>query len=177
MNQVICAVLKKFQISHQERAAFTYLGLQMKQLPNAIRVQQSSYVGDISPIVIEKGRNKFDKLTDDESHQLRALARQLNWVAKQTRPDVAFDAPQASIAATNGTVNDLQAANKALKNFFLKKWCLISKTLAILRKLEFLHLVMHPMLILKGGHPKVDILYFYMVRTTMLHQYHGGQIK
>ena len=30
------------------------------------------------------------------------------------RPDVAFGARQASIAATNGTVNDLQAANKAL---------------------------------------------------------------
>ena len=53
------------------------------------------------------------------------------------RPDVAFGARQASIAATNGTVNDRQAANKALKNFFLKKWFLISKTLAILRKLEF----------------------------------------
>ena len=58
-------VLKKFQISPQERAAITYLGLQTKQLPNAIRVQQSSYVSDISPIVIQKGRNKFDKLTDD----------------------------------------------------------------------------------------------------------------
>ena len=47
----------------------------MKQLSNAIRIQQSSYVSDINPIVIQKGRNKFDKLTDDESHQLRALAR------------------------------------------------------------------------------------------------------
>ena len=72
----------------------------MKQLPNAIRVQQSLYVSDITPIVIQKGRNKFDKLTDDESHQLRALAGQLNWVANQTRLDVAFDARQASIAAT-----------------------------------------------------------------------------
>ena len=68
----------------------------MKQLPNAIRFQQSSFVSDISPIVIQKGRNKFDKLTDDESHQLRALAGQLNWVANQTRPDVAFGARQAS---------------------------------------------------------------------------------
>ena len=73
-NQVICAVLKKFQINHQERATFIYFGLQMKQLPNAIRVQQSLYVSDITLIVIQKGRNKFDKLTDDESHQLRALA-------------------------------------------------------------------------------------------------------
>ena len=93
------------------------------------------------------------------------------------RPDVAFSAHQASTTATNGTVNDLQAANKALKNFFLMKWLLISKTLVILRKLEFLHLAMHPMIILKGDHPKMDILYFYMVRTTMFHQYHGGHIK
>ena len=84
----------------------------MKQLPNAIRVQQSSYVSDN---VIQKGRNKFDKLADDKSHQLRALTGQLNWVANQTRPDVTFGARQESIAATNGTVNDLQAANNALK--------------------------------------------------------------
>ena len=48
----------------------------MKQLPNAIRVHQSSYVSDISPIIIQKARNKFDKLTDDESHQLKALVGQ-----------------------------------------------------------------------------------------------------
>ena len=77
----------------------------MKQLPNVIRVQQSSHVSAISPIVIQKGRNKFDKLTDDESHQLRAPAGQLNWVANQTRSDVAFGARQASIAPTNGTVD------------------------------------------------------------------------
>ena len=39
----------------------------MKQLPNAIRVQQGLYVSDISPIVIQKGRNKFDKLTKGAS--------------------------------------------------------------------------------------------------------------
>ena len=50
----------------------------MKQLPMAIHVQQSSYVSDISPIIIQKDRNKFDKLTDDESHQLRGLAGQLS---------------------------------------------------------------------------------------------------
>ena len=106
-NQVLCWVLKKFQISHLERAAFTYLGLQMKHLPNAICVQQSLYVNDISSIIIQKGRNKFDKLTGDKSHQLRALAGQLNWVANQTRPNIAFGTHQASIAATKGTVNHL----------------------------------------------------------------------
>ena len=133
-NHVTCAVLKKFQISHQERAAFTYLGLQMKQLPNAICVQQSSCVSDISPIVIQKGRSKFDKLTDYESHQLRTLAGQLNWVANQTRPDVAFGARQASIAATNRTVNHLQAENKALKKLLSEEVVLNFKNLGDIKK-------------------------------------------
>ena len=133
-NQVICAVLKKSQISHQERAAFTYLGLQMKQLPNVIHVQQSSHVSDISPIVIQKGRNKFDTLTDDESHQLRVLTGQLNWVANQTRPDNAFSARQASIAATNGTVNDLQVGNKALKKLLSEEVVLNFKNLGSIKK-------------------------------------------
>ena len=133
-NQVICAVLKKSQISHQERAAFTYLGLQMKQLPNVIHVQQSSHVSDISPIVIQKGRNKFDTLTDDESHQLRVLAGQLNWVANQTRADNAFGARQASFAATNGTVNDLQVGNKALKKLLSEEVVLNFKNLGSIKK-------------------------------------------
>ena len=133
-NQVICAVLKKFQITHQERAAFTYLGLQMKQLPNAVRVQQSLYVSDISSIVIQKGRSKFDKPTDDESHQLRALAGRLNWVANQTRPDVAFGARQASIGATDGTVNDLQAANKVLQKLLSEEVVLNFKNLGNIKK-------------------------------------------
>ena len=175
-NQVLCSVFKKFQISHQERAAFTYLGLQMKHLPNAICVQQSLYVNDISSIIIQKGRNKFDKLTDDKSHQLRALAGHLNWVANKTRPNIAFGAHQASIVGTKGTVNHFQAAKKALKKLLSGEVVLNFKNLSDI-KLEFLHLAMHPMLILKGDHPKVAILYFFIVKRTMLHQYHGGHIK
>ena len=147
------------------------MGLQKKQLPNAIRGQQSSYVSDISPIVIQKGRSKFDKLTDDESHQPRVLAGQLNWVANQTRPDVAFRARQASITATNGTVNDLPAASKALKKLLSEEAVLNFKNLGDIRKARINAFSDSSHANLKEGSSQGEYLYFYMVRTTMLHQY------
>ena len=50
------------------------------------------------------------------------------------RPDVAFGARQASIAATNGTVNDLQAANKALKKLLSEEVMLNFKNLGDIKK-------------------------------------------
>ena len=91
----------------------------MEQVPTEIHALQSSYINDISPITFQKGTNK---LTDDESHQLRALAGQVNTVANQPRPDVVFSARQASIAANNGTVCDQQAGNKAVKRWSHRKW-------------------------------------------------------
>ena len=132
----------------------------MKQLPNAIRVQQSLYVSDITPIVIQKGRNKFDKLTDDESHQLRALAGQLNWVANQTRLDVAFDARQASIAATNGTINDLQAANKALKKLLSEEVVLNFKNLGNIKKTRISAFSYASYANLKGGSSQGEYIIF-----------------
>ena len=93
----------------------------MGQLPTEIHVLQSSYTNEICPITIQKGRNKLDKLTDDESHQFRVLAGQHNKVANQKRPDVAFSALQASTATNSGTVSDPQAANKAVKRWSQRK--------------------------------------------------------
>ena len=50
------------------------------------------------------------------------------------RPDVAFSAHQASTTATNGTVNDLQAANKALKKLLSDEVALNFKNLGDIKK-------------------------------------------
>ena len=113
-TKVIGEIHKKFQISQEESAKFKYIGLEICQLSNEIRVQQSSYIKSIDKINIVKSRIKTDDLTDEESHQLRAAAGQLNWVSNQTRPDVAFDAGQASISVSKGTVSDLYVANKSI---------------------------------------------------------------
>ena len=43
------------------------------------------------------------------------MAGQFNWVANQTRPDVAFKAQQTSIAVSNSTVGDIHFANKCVR--------------------------------------------------------------
>ena len=87
----------------------------MKQLSNEIHVQQSSYIKSITPICTQRGRHKTDKITEEESHQLRGLAGQFNWVANQTRPDIAFKARQTSIAVSNSTVGDIHSTNKCVQ--------------------------------------------------------------
>ena len=57
-KQVISIVHKKFKICHEESAVFTYLGLQIEQLPTETHALQSSYINDRRPITIQKGRNK-----------------------------------------------------------------------------------------------------------------------
>lgn len=49
----------KFKICHEESAVFTYLGLQIEQLPTETHALQSSYINGRRPITIQKGRNKM----------------------------------------------------------------------------------------------------------------------
>ena len=80
-DKVILQIHSKFLVSHEESTAFVYLGLEMKQLSNETHVQQSSYIKSITPICTQRGRHKTEKITEEESHQLRGLAGQFNWVA------------------------------------------------------------------------------------------------
>ena len=114
-DKVIQQIHSKFLVTHEESTAFVYLGLEMKQLSNEIHLQQSSYIKSITPICTQRGRHKTDKITEEESHQLRGLAGQFNWVANQTRPDTAFKARQTSIAVSNSTVGDIHSANKCVR--------------------------------------------------------------
>ena len=47
--------------------------------------------------------------------QLRTAVGQLNWVANQTRPDIAYEACQASISFKNTRVKDVNKVNKVIR--------------------------------------------------------------
>ena len=58
---------------------------------------------------------KKDPLTAKESHQLKATARQLNWVSSKTRPDISFDSCQVSVSCKDATIEDLFKAKESVK--------------------------------------------------------------
>ena len=62
-----------------------------------------------------KREDKNSKLNRKEKRLLREAAGQLNWVASQTRPDIAFDACAACVSLKNATLRDIHMVNKSIR--------------------------------------------------------------
>ena len=116
-QNVVAPLQTKFQISSQCEGCFTYVGLELNQLPDRIEISQNRYAASVMPLKFDADRHK-DKNADAtraEKEMLRSLIGQLNWVANHTRPDLAFDVLYLGNCLHRSTVSDLIYANKVVK--------------------------------------------------------------
>ena len=109
--RIIKLIKQSFQMSLEELETFTYLGLNVQQTCNYIKIDQDSYIQELV-ISQERRKNKFAQLNKHEAGQLRGLAGQLNWIAGQTRPNIAYNACEVRVSIKDVTINDLIQANK-----------------------------------------------------------------
>ena len=116
---VVDSLKSAFQISSSARGAFRYVGLNVLQSKNGIKVDQNSYIAKIQPIYLESDRTKeIDSgLSKDEVSELKSISGQLLWATSQTRPDVAFEGCQVGNYGKHPTVRNILEANKAIRNF------------------------------------------------------------
>ena len=75
----------------------------------SIKVDQSSYVSSIKPIILEKKRmaNKLADLSNDEITLLRGALCRLSWLANMTRPDISFAVSKLSDNIKKSTIADI----------------------------------------------------------------------
>ena len=117
-KNVIDKLKSTFQISKETcEDAFKYVGLSLEHEDGIISINQDHYINDIKPIEINKSpkRDPHDLVSAEESKQLRSTIGQLNWVATQSRPDIAFDVCQASVSFKDATLKDLKRVNKVIR--------------------------------------------------------------
>lgn len=87
----------------------------MQQNDDSVVIHQHNYIQNIK--AIDKDSSSLTRsLSRQETRQLKALVGQIQWVAKQTRPDAAYTACELSTRVTSATVADVRRANKQLKN-------------------------------------------------------------
>lgn len=84
-------------------------------------MHQQEYANGIEKLNITDSRLKNDPLNEDESHQLQALAGQLNWLSNQTRPDIAFNTCQISVNMHKATITEIYNANKTINKIKSEK--------------------------------------------------------
>ena len=81
-------------------------------------IYQAKFVRErLSPIVIPKGRrsDKKSETSDGEKRQLRAVWGSVNWVQRETRPDVSALASLGMGSINRSTVQDMCDANTAVE--------------------------------------------------------------
>ena len=115
--KIIKSIKQCFKISTEELQTFKYLGINVRQTDSCIEIDQNSYINELKEVEIshEKRKNKYAQLNKEEARQLRGLAGQLNWMASQTRPDMAYNACEISVSIKDATINDLIQANKYIR--------------------------------------------------------------
>ena len=124
------------KISNHSSGSFKYIGLNVIQTEDSIKVDQHNYISTLKPINItaERALQEDDELRKEEKSQIRALGGQFLWVTSQTRPDASYNSCWVSNYGKNPTVRRLAEANKALKKLQSVKSCLVFPNLGDPRK-------------------------------------------
>ena len=112
-DKIVSHVQKTFDLSKESFSTFQYLGLDISQTGDFIAMHQNDYIKTLQPIELKDISKR--NLTHEEKLQLKALIGQIQWVSKQTRPDLAFASCDLSNRVKDGTTDDIRLANKYLR--------------------------------------------------------------
>ena len=116
-QQIISRLTEIFLVGSSASKAFKYVGLNVvSNSDGSMTVDQFQYACSLRPVTVSRRRAavKSTELSDSEKSEYRALTGQLNWIATHTRPDIAFDVCELSVAWNTATVADLLRLNKVI---------------------------------------------------------------
>ena len=107
----------RFKFGKWEEDEAEYAGRRIRTSSDRILVDQEKYIKEqIFPVPISKSR-KGDKsvpLTMEEFKNFRSAIYKINWVAKETRPEVSGTASLMASKLTNATIDDVMVVNKTI---------------------------------------------------------------
>ena len=107
----------QFQVGNTEKGQFSYIGLQIEQSHSGITIKQDSFsqkvqsMQSVDDVLSEQG----SQLSTADRKKFRSIVGQLNWAARQTRPDLIFDVLELSMKFNNSTGADMNRARKVTK--------------------------------------------------------------
>ena len=100
-----------------ESEAFSYVGFQIVQNNQGITVDQSQYVDSIEEETWQdiKSKSKETMLNEKQQSEYRSMVGSINWCARGTRPDVAYEQIELPTKLKAATVGDYKQAMKCVR--------------------------------------------------------------
>ena len=114
-EEVVEKTKQTFEVSKEDKGDLKYIGLDLKQNTDQISMSQKKYIESLEEIETKSNRRNEEQLNSKEKRRLRGAVGQLNWIAFQTRPDMAFDACNAAVSLKNATIRDIKNTNKSIR--------------------------------------------------------------
>ena len=111
---VISKLRHDLRVGEEGEAIFKYLGVNIEQRENETIMEQKNYIKMLEE-VDEKRYKGSRELNRKEMRKYRSLIGQMNWVANQTRPDVAFTVSDLSRKNKSANTEDMRRAIKKVK--------------------------------------------------------------
>ena len=105
----------RFTFGKWEDDEAEYAGRHIKVFHDKIHIDQQKYITEqIKPVLLDKGRKaeKEAPLTPEEFAAFRSAIYKVNWVAKESRPEVAGMASILASKLKGATVEDVMVLNK-----------------------------------------------------------------
>ena len=115
-KDVMNSFLAKFNIGSTETNSFRYCGKQFDRSGDGdILVDTVDNTRKIRPITLEAKRLGTERITGDDITRLRSVTGSLAWIARQTRPDLAYRVSCLQPSIKNATVATLADANAVVQ--------------------------------------------------------------
>lgn len=98
----------------EEHGNFCYVGMDFGTVKKGAQIHQDNYIQHLQPIHMDHSRavEQDSPLSEKEKDQLRSKIGQILWVARQSRPDVMFDASNLASGLNKATVQTIHEANR-----------------------------------------------------------------
>ena len=114
-DTVVVKLRKLFKVGKEACESFKYLGLELTEDEERIILSQKDYNTVLKTVFVDKDRDTASPLSAQERSILRSKVGQLLWLAKQTRPDIAFDVATVASRLSISTVEDMKRVNKIIR--------------------------------------------------------------
>lgn len=119
-QNVISKLRSIFQVGLEESSGLIYIGLQISQGNHGINLSTDKYTESLKEVCTDLDPTKLKK-------ELKHVSGQLNWIATQSRPDIAFDNCIIGNSVSQANVKDIQYANKAIRKLKSQEVSLLFK--------------------------------------------------
>ena len=110
---------ERFVFGKWEGDTAEYAGRRIRILEDRVLVDQEKYILEqLQPVARAKGRRseRSSPLTEEEFKNFRSALYRINWVAKETRPEISGMASILASRLQHATINDVIILNKAVNH-------------------------------------------------------------